>query len=489
MWTWLRRKSSKPDSVGVLAGPDFSKTRVPNKHFRWSLTWGSRRLSSANKTNRPVAQDKAASILRFGGANYIFGLDWRMIPPTRQVARALAMARKEGQFWYVTSEVGDFAGFLKKPQWLLGRNYSASLHLASQFSQGGVELFVFVFPDTRYAVLALQESRPLPGLDQLTDEATAHLMVDEFLAIQRGQPIRLVGNTTWLEGQETMLPDDIFAEPKRATRIRSLHSGRVISRLVVSVLLAVGTYVFGNEFLETQRSETLTELQNSPAYQQKKYREDLAKAWTLVGPEADLVLSNWYTLLAKMPLHHQGWALQRIECQISQCRAYWLREFGSFQDFTRQLPVGAQSIDEKASDQESVTSKIVTLHPVAFEKNSMPVIEDGLQSEVSSRRKLGDLFQDFQFLGHAITRIEPAVLFGGDQNPEILKDAVVSGKWSLRHQLWLLPSISLPRFVRVQNLLVELRSDPKDNKQGAAELPSAIAMPQFELSGAYYAKY
>lgn len=489
MWAWLRPKSSGDDSLGALTAPEFPAVRVPHKRFDWSLPWGSRRQSAATKPNQLLDQDKAASILRFGGARYVFGLDWRMIPPTRKLARALAMARKEGQFWYVTSELGDFAGFLKQPKWLLGRNYSASLHLASQFSQGGLELFVFVFPDARYAVMALQESRPLPGLDRLTDEATAHLMAEEFLAIQRGQPIRLVGNTNWLEGQETILPDDVFTEPKRGARIRSLHSGRVVGRLMVAVLLAIGAYVFGNEFLETQRRETLMELQNSPAYQQKKYREGLAKAWTLVGPEAELVLPTWYALLAKLPLHHHGWALQRIECQISHCSAHWLREFGSFQDFMRQLPVGAEAIDEKASNQDSVTSNIVTLHPVAFEKNAMPVMEDDLQSEVSSRRILGDLFQDFQTLGQAIVRIEPAVLFGGDQNPEVLKGAVVSGKWSLRHQLWLLPSISMPRFVRVQNLLVELRSDPKDTKQDAAASPTAIAMPQFELSGAYYAKY
>ncbi len=488
MWDRLRRHRSSDASGAVLTAIAAPPHLGSSKSILRLLRWGWWRQGGENQPPAQSPEKKSASVLHFVNAKYIFGLDWRMIPPVRRLPRALAMARKEGQFWYVTSELGDFAGFLKHPKWLRGRHYAASLHLAALSSHGGLELFVFVFPDNRYAVLALQESRPLPGMDHLTDEVTARAMVEEFLTIQRGQPIRLVGNTSWLEGQETLLPEDIFADPAKSAKLRSLHSGRVAGRLLILVLLAAGAYVFGDEYLEEQRRETLVQLQSSPAYQQKKYNEGLTQAWSQVGPEADVVLPTWYALLSQLPLYHHGWGLQRIECEISQCKTHWLREFGSYEDFLQHLPLGATGIDESESNQESVTSKIVSVHPLVFQQNSMPVKEEWLKNERSSRRHLGDLFQDFQMLGKASVLIEPAALFGGDQNPQVLKDAVLSGKWSLRHQLWLLPSISLPRFVRVQNLLVELRPDPKEKSQAAASAQPPGAVPQFELSGAYYAK-
>lgn len=488
MWNSFRRHRSSEALGGALTPIGVPSHPGPKSLILRLLCWGWWRRGRTTQSPSQTPKDKGASVLHFVDAKYIFGLDWRMIPPARRLSRALAMARKEGQFWYVSSELGDVTGFLKQPKWLRGRHYAASLHLAARYSQGGLELFVFVFPDNRYAVLALQESRPLSGMDQLTDEAAAQAMVEEFLAIQRGQPIRLVGNTSWLEGQETLLPEDIFAEPARSAKLRSLHSGRVVGRLSILVLLAAGAYVFGSEYLEDQRRETLMELQNSPTYQQKIYNQGLAHAWSQVGPEANVVLQTWYGLLSQLPLYHHGWGLQRIECEISQCKAHWLREFGSYEDFLKHLPVGAYGIDESQSNQESVTSKIVTVHPLAFEKNTEFVKAQELKNERSAQRHLGDLFQDFQLLGKANVLIEPAVLFGGDQNLEVLKDAVLSGKWSLRHQLWLLPAISLPPFVRAQNLLVELRPEPKEKIPGATPTPLQAAVPQFELTGAYYAK-
>lgn len=489
MWGWLRK--SRSNGAAKVTPP----LRASAGASPATATWWSRWRRPKGQTAQDGPRDPSAAppssfakVLHFEGVKYFFGLDWRMIPPTRRLSRALAMARKEGQFWYVTSELGDLAGFLKKPKWLRGRHYVASLHLASRFSQGGLELFVFVFPDERHGVLALQESRPLPGMDHLTDETSARLMVEEFLAIQRGQPIRLVGNTTWLEGQETMAPEDVFAEPVRSAALRSLHSGRVLTRLFVLVTLAAGGFYFGSEFIEDQRRETLMELQNSPAHQQKQYREGLARAWTKVGPEANEVLQTWYAMLSKVPLHHHGWGLQRIACEVSQCKVHWLRGHGSYEDFLQHLPVGAQGVDESVSSQESVATKIVTLHPLAFEKTVVPVLEEFLPNAAASRRKLGDLFQDLQLLGKGQVLIEPPRLFGGDQDPQFLKGAVYSGKWSLRHQLWILPTLTLPRFARVQNLLVELRPESKSDASGAAKSLAPISTPEFELSGSYYAK-
>jgi len=185
---------------------------------------------------------------------------------------------------------GDVVGFLSGPAWLRGRHYSASLHLASRISQGGLELFAFAFADGQHAVLALQESRPLPGFDYLGDKATARTLVEEFMAIQRGQPMRLVGNTDGLEGREEVSPEDLFVEPAKSARLRSLRSWRAVRRGLVFAVLAVAAGFGVDHYLEQRRQETLKELQASSAYQQKIYQSEMEAAWSALPPSSDAVL-------------------------------------------------------------------------------------------------------------------------------------------------------------------------------------------------------
>jgi hypothetical protein len=177
--------------------------------------WLRNRLFSRRKGIKNIGAEVASAEVVFNieGVNFVFGMDWRMVPPTRRMARALSLARQEGMRWYALSEMEDIVGYMGGALTSRGPHYSAPLQLASRFSQGGLELFVFELTQQRYAVIALQDSRPLPGYDALLDLPMAHAMVDEFLAIQRGQPMRLVGNTNWLEGQEAVEPEDLFVIP------------------------------------------------------------------------------------------------------------------------------------------------------------------------------------------------------------------------------------------------------------------------------------
>lgn len=448
-----------------------------------ALRWLSRPKKATPAPERPL------SVLKIEKANYVFGLDWRLVPPTRRLSRALAMAREEGHAWCAVSELEDVIGLLATRAWLRGPHLSASLHLATRHSQGGLELFVLEFGAERHAVVALQESRPLPGFDYLGDASTVRGMVEDFLAIQRGQPIRLVGNSSQLEGQEWVSPEDLFVEPAKSSRLRSLRSWRALRRGLVAVVLAAAVGYGGHEWLEHRRQQTLSELQSSAAYQQKLYQEGLRQAWEAVPSPSAEVLKAWSIMLASLPLQVAGWQLSHVECEVEQCRAHWLRQHGSYADFMGRLPHGAQGVDQAALDQEPLSGKMVTRHPLAPPQAKAPPPLPELPELWQARRTLADRFQDLELLGKTQAQVEPAQLFGGQQDPQLLVDAVFSGRWSLRHGLWVLPALELPEFTRVLTLRAQvLPAAGAETRLANDKAEAAPNEPFFELTGAYYAR-
>jgi hypothetical protein len=457
------------------------------KGIRIAGLWPKGSLDSRAKA--ASSQEPALSSINVEGIAYVFGLDWRMLPPTRRLARALSLAREEGQAWYAATELEDVIGYLKSPKWLRGTHYSASLHLASRHSQGGLELFALVFDDGRHGVLALQDSRPLPGFDYLGRAEVARSMVEDFLAIQRGQPIRLIGNTSFLEGQETVAPGDIFTEPRKETRLRSLRSWRAARKaiLLVSVSLAVAAGV--HYWLGQQREETQALLQNSPVHQQKIYRESLSKAWSVLPPRATVMLQAWHDTVSPMPMQWRGWKLSRVECRIDQCLAYWQRGHGSYSSFMTHLPANAQAVDEAASSQDLTVGIIATRHALPILEPTAPERLENLPGQLFVRRGLTDLLQDLQLLGKGFFQIAPASLFGGQQSLELLNEAVVHGRWTLRHALWIWPELSLPDYIRVHSLSLHFQRPAAENdqKESRSQEPD-LAEPFFEMSGDYYAQ-
>lgn len=427
------------------------------------------------------------------GVNFVFGMDWRLVPPTRRMARALSLARQEGKRWYALSEMEDIVGYLGTSPSARGPHYSAPLQLASRFSQGGLELFVFSLNQQRYAVIALQDSRPLPGYDALVDLPMATSMVDEFLAIQRGQPMRLVGNTVWLEGQEAVEPEDLFVSPVPSARLRSMRSSRALAQAVAAFVLACIVLVGCAWGLEHWRESSRQELQRSPAYQQNLYAKALEKAWAGLPAAPNHVLQHWIEVLQPLPLVHRGWALTQVQCDLDRCRAQWGSLFGSSADFLQVLPTGASLVADTVTEDETLVGKITTEHLYSSTVTPLGRLRDALLGKREARRELGDLLQDLKLLGPSVSRIEPARLLGGDQDPTVLVDPIFVGQWSLKHGLWVLPSLRLPEFVRVQSLVLELPGYKLPATESApSEDPNApeifMKEPTFFITGTYYAK-
>ena len=456
--------------------------------WRKRLQWR-RRADAVTK----VVPKSSQGVLEIEGAHFVFGLDWRMLPPTRRLVRALAMARQERMLGYALSEMEDIVGYLDWPLPLRRPHYAAPLQLASRFSQGGLELFVFVLAQQQHAVIALQDSRPLPGYDALGDVQTARTMVEEFLAIQRGQPMRLVGNTSWLEGQEWVEPEDLFVDPVRSARVRSLRSSRAPLR-AGAIVLAAGTTLWGGTWgMERWREHARMELHRSPAYQQKVYADGLAQAWAALPPASQQMLDRWQLVWASLPQVHQGWALTRVQCDLQLCKAEWVSLFGSQADFYSALPSGVRLSQGDASENQNAVRTLSTEHPLTQISSSALSLQ-ALPTRAQARRELSDFLLDLKLLGQAAIRIDASRLLGGDQDPALLVDPVFVGQWSLQHGLWLLPALQLPDFVRVQTLTLELparrrvsnESVQPDDADGTPA-PKWLE-PHFLLTGTYYAK-
>ena len=484
-WRTRTRYMAQPNTP-----PPEGKGKAIAAFGHWVRKW---RMWKARSPQHTAAKKEApaASTLLIGeieNRRYVFGLDWRMIPPTRSLTRTLALARDEGVSWYGLSEMEDVIGLAGHTKWLRGPHYSAPLHLASRFSQGGLELFVFELQGPEFVVIALQESRPLPGFDYLGGLDRARELIDEFLAIQRGQPIRLVGNTSLLEGQEPVAPEDIFSEPVPAARLQHLLLLRVIRNLLlVTAVLGLALWL-AFDHMERQRLKTQEDLRNSPSYQQSQYQSSLHEALQTLAPPGQFVLKAWYDCIAALPLKLQGWRLAGIECQLTECKVRWSREYGTYADFVANLPAGAQSTEERVGESEPMNGDIYTLHPIGrpSSKNELPM--NDLPDEKLGLQQLMDSFREWALLGPASSKVGALQLLGTSQNPEMLSSSVSSASWSLRHGLWLLPQLVLQPHVRVTSLQVHMEPESSKNAREKPARSKTERDIDFTLSGIIYVK-
>jgi hypothetical protein len=90
-------------------------------------------------------------------------MEWRLLPPAEKIVRhTLSQLRKEGMKWYASSLMQDIVGICTHIPNARHTMHSAALHLADQWSSGGIELFAFGMPQQRVAVVALKLLEQLP---------------------------------------------------------------------------------------------------------------------------------------------------------------------------------------------------------------------------------------------------------------------------------------------------------------------------------------
>jgi hypothetical protein len=199
------------------------------------------------------------------------------------------------------------------------------MHLATKMSQGGLELYAFALPKGAYAVVAINESRPIPGFDFVGPFAPAKELIDEFQAIQAGHPVRGVGNAGLIEGEEHIEPEDIFGEPAKQARIKAMPGTRSTTWLIgLAVLLALG-FAGAMYWLQEQRKDVLEEVKRDEVNPVLEYRNNLQNALKALPPAGPRMLKDWLHSIDQLPVVNHGWRLNKVECnKFLQCFRVYL---------------------------------------------------------------------------------------------------------------------------------------------------------------------
>jgi hypothetical protein len=424
---------------------------------------------STQKTRKIVIEKK----------QYIFGMEWRLLPPTRKLARSLKLAKQEGMVEYVLSEMEDLIGLSKEISHARGVKYSAALHLASKMSQGGVELYVFALQKGIFAVVALNESRPIPGFDFLGSQQAAREMVEEFKAIQAGHQMRMVGNTGMFEGEETVEPEDVFGEPAKSSRIKTIpdQSGTkfMIGLAIILALVFAGAMYWLNE----QRKDVLDEVRAVDVDQSKEYKTSLQNSLRALAPAGPKMLQDWLRAIEKLPLTNAGWRLAKVECDPSACTAYWDREYGSYKDFNAHLPMYTQTVKEVQKGTDPLSVNILTRHNINDQEIKTEAVPSLLQfkdlpAQQLGVRELSSQLQELSLLGPIKVTMSQPKLFGATGEVSNAKEVMASGEWSIEHEIWSLPEIGIASNMITKSLVLTM---PLANEKTVAT---------YRLEGTYY---
>jgi hypothetical protein len=402
--------------------------------------WRQWRRKAAQPRN--VQTTAPAQLIVIEGVRYVVGLEWRLLPPTRSLQRTLSLARKERKSQYVLTDMEDIIGFCGPLpyQWTLA--YSAAMHLAGRLSQGGLEMYAFALANGQSMVVALNESRPIPGFDFVGEADIARGLIDEFLAIQQGQPIRLVGNAGWLEGEESVVLEDIFAQPVRAARLKRLWADNAVKWAAGAAGVLALAVAGGNYWVEMERAEMIAAAQNPSIDPNAQYQKALAQAW------ADL--------MADLPLVHAGWRLKNVECDAKFCKAQWSRIYGTYADFFKQLPPNCQSAQEVQEGDNALQAMVVSNHSVAAEDIETPWRNATLPRMDHALRELASDLQNFSLLGQLRVELSKPTLFGGTQDPLTLDAAVMTGQWTVQHDASTLGYLTVPSYGVPKRLVLQV---------------------------------
>jgi hypothetical protein len=119
-------------------------------------------------------------------------------------------------------------GYVKALPAVKGKKYAAALHLCDQQSQGGIEIFCFYLNANRYALIALNESKPVPGHDYIGSKENVWQLGLDFANLQENQPIRYVGNTGIFDMEETLTLEKAFSNPSPNSEFASITNQPLI---------------------------------------------------------------------------------------------------------------------------------------------------------------------------------------------------------------------------------------------------------------------
>ena len=413
--------------------------------------------------------------ISFDQYRFVLGMEWRLLDSSEKLVRGtLSKLRSEGLEWYASSGLQDFVGICssipesKKPM------YSAALHLADQWSNGGVELFAFGMPQQRVAVVALNAGRPVPGFDFIGTMGEAQSLIEEFEAMYQGTTVRRVGDLGLLADEEQLSAQTVFDQPRAETKLKQIPSLKAL--LMMVGFLLVGLAVLGGLYYwqMQEREDTLKNLPKpaaptppdpNPAYLASA--NQLVQGLTAGGQHQH---TAWVQLAKALPLEHRGWVMTQLECKGESCSADWRRQFGSVDDFYAQLPPHTKQTHHLPTNNDALAQHLQTQHPArpkavgkGYEKTT------DLPTQSQGFRQLSSWLQDLSLIGARGVSIEKAQIWAAPTDGAVIKQPLFKGKWSAEIPLGIAPDLVVPPFATVNQLKTTLG----DN---------------YQLSGDYYVR-
>ena len=416
--------------------------------------------------------NQSALWVKFDQHHFVLGMEWRPLQPAEKLVRStLAQLRREGMQWYASSGLQNFVGTCSAIAQARKPMHSAALHLAHQWSQGGLELFVFGMSQQRVAVVALNERSPVPGFDFIGDMAQAQSLIEEFEAIHEGSAIRRVGDLGLLANEEQLSASTVFDMPSTDSRLKKIPSLRSFAVAIALLALAVASMAGVYQWQARDRAQMLANLPPPPPPDPNPaYNQSVSQRLSTLHLQSQALYQAWIQLISQLPLAHQGWVLTQVVCQGEQCLADWQRQYGSVADFHAQLPVRTSQAQHLPVTKDALTQRIQTSHatPVPAGPRSYAKVAD-LPGLAAAFRNQSSWLQDLGLLGGRSLQVEKAPVWNAPAEGLVIKQALHKGAWSAELPLPLAADLVLPANATVSELKTTLG-------------------PVYSLTGDYYAR-
>jgi hypothetical protein len=435
----------------------------------------------------------------------VFGMRWSPISKDARLGTQLQQARRSGFAYHVVSQQGSTLGLIGSPsKHRAGTMHSVAMVLSEHFSTSGAELFVFEH-EGQFALVGLADNNPTPGFDTQGSREEIEALVDEFMAMNTGQSIRLAGNVNWLPDMADLQPTQVAERANKRSRLQIIQNPNLKIGLAVLTLLVFSGLGFAYYQLEIVRSqrESLKNIIKNP---NAKYEESISAALSGVRPGGSGVLSLWRDTLKTVPMEVAGWELRSLRCKADQCTASWARASGNFAEFDGNFPyaskqrpalVPAEKNEQLLETEHPAAARQPAVAPASprpaqgLQRASLPLVRDAYL-------QWGSFILDAQLIPNQSASLRAATLFGGEGPVQDIRKPVLKGNWQLESDLWTLKDLRLPPYVVAESLAIS-RSGGSAASAGAGAAAgdagaSRLGAPasknlgyRYKIEGSFYA--
>ena len=395
-------------------------------------------------------------------ARLVFGMRWSPISKDASLGTQLKQARRTGYVYHVVSQQGSTLGLIGSlSNHSAGAVHSVAMVLAEHFSTSGAELFVFEH-EGQFALVGLADNNPTPGFDAQGSREAIEALADEFMGMNTGQSIRLVGNVDWLPDMTDLQPTEVAERANKRSRLRIIQNPNLNIALAILTLLVVGGLGVGYYLLEIVWRQSQV-VETTKKNTNLLYEESISAALAGVGSSGSGSLPAWRDTLKTVPLDIAGWELRALLCKGDKCTATWVRASGNFAEFDGNFPYASKKrpalVPAENNEQLLETEHPVTLlsalvpappaprEPQGLQRANLPLVRDAYL-------QWGSFILDSQLLPNQAASLRPATLFGGNGPVEEIKKPVLKGSWQLESDLWTLKDLRLPPYVVAESLAV-----------------------------------